>query len=206
MDDDHAVVSRAIGGDDEALRALLERYGPSVWGEVDREIGTRWRALVDADDVMQVTYMEAFLQIERLTARDGAGFAGWLRRIAQNNLRDAIKELQRKKRPDPTQRVTAPPGEDSYVALVEHLGQTSTTPSRQVAAQEASRIIERMLERLPADYAEVIRAYDLAGREIGAVAEKLGRSAGAVHMLRARAHDRLRELLGAETDFFSRVS
>ena len=37
----------------------------------------------------------------------------------------------------------------------------------------------------------------------GNVAATLERSVGAVHMLRARAHDRLRELLGSESRFSS---
>ena len=63
-----------------------------------------------------------------------------------------------------------------------------------------------MLERLPADYAAAIRMYDLEGREIGEGASELGRSTGAVHMLRARAHDQLGALLGAETDFFTHTA
>jgi DNA-directed RNA polymerase specialized sigma24 family protein len=35
------------------------------------------------------------------------------------------------------------------------------------------------------------------------VAKGLGRSKGAVHMLRARAYDRLKELLGSTSLFFS---
>lgn len=205
-EEDGVLLSRAVKGDAGALRSLLERYGPPVWSEVDRDIGPRLRSIIDADDVMQVTYMEAFLQIERLTARDVPAFIAWLRRIAQNNLRDAIKELERKKRPDPGRRVHAPAGEDSYIALVDLLGETTTTPSRHVAAGEACEIIRAMLLRMPDDYATVIREYDLEGRSAPEVAASMGRSAGAIHMLRARAHDRLRSLLGAETNFFSRTA
>jgi hypothetical protein len=47
--------------------------------------------------------------------------------------------------------------------------------------------------------------YDLEDRAIDDVTKALGRTRGAVHMLRARAHERLRELLGAESIFFSRA-
>jgi RNA polymerase sigma-70 factor (ECF subfamily) len=198
------LLQKAADGDTDALRALLERFGPQVWNEISHQIGPTWRASVDPDDVMQVTYLEVFLQISRLETREPAAFAAWLRRMAENNLRDAIKELDRKKRPSPARRVHAPVGEDSYVALVEMLGATSGTPSRQAAGAEICGIMEDMLERLPPDYRSVIRLYDLEGLEIADVAKKLGRSAGAIHMLRARAHDRLRDLLGSETNFFSR--
>src|SRR5262245_35309763 len=98
-------LEHAVNGDAAALRTLLERYGAQVAGEIRPQIGRAWQSALDADDVMQVTYIEAFLQIGSLTARDPAGFLGWLRRIAQHNLRDAIKELDRKKRPPPAKRV-----------------------------------------------------------------------------------------------------
>lgn len=204
-DDDAILLGRAANHDVAAFRTLLERFGPQIWNEINADIAAKWRSLVDADDVMQVTYVEAFLQMDRLTARDAGGFVSWIRRIAKNNLHDAIKALERKKRPESGNRVQSPTSEESYVALVDVLGQTSTTPSRHVAAAEACRAVNEMLERLPPDYAQVIRLYDLESRNVADVAAAMGRSTGAVHMLKARAHDQLRSLLGAETDFFSKI-
>lgn len=202
-DEDVAQIAKAVAGDGDALRVLLLKAGPQLHREIANQIGRQWQALVDADDVMQVTYVEAFLQIDNLTARDLPGFAAWLRRIAENNLRDAIKELERKKRPNPNKRIVTGPSDDSYVALIELLGAESATPSRHAATAEASGLIYAALEKLPPDYARVVRLYDLEGRDMNDVAGELGRSQGAAHMLRARAHDRLKALLGAPRDFFS---
>lgn len=201
---DGELLTAARGGDVEAVKVLLERHGPAVWADVQRDIGVRWQAALDADDVMQVTYVEAFLEIGRLTATEPAGFVAWLRQIARNNLRDAIKELERKKRPPPAMQLGTGTESDSYVALVEMLGATSQTPSRHVAAAEAGRMIHALLDRLPPDYGQVVRMYDLEGRDVTEVAGALQRSPGAIHMLRARAHDRLRALLGSESQFFSK--
>jgi RNA polymerase sigma factor (sigma-70 family) len=80
---------------------------------------------------------------------------------------------------------------------------TTTTPSRQAARREAVEILERTLAKLPTDYAKVVRLYDLECRPIAEVARELGRSEGAVYMLRARAHEWLRETMGTESQFFS---
>ena len=205
-DEETTLVERAADGDVEALKTLLARHGPAVWTTVNAEIGTQWRSLLDADDVMQVTYLEAFLQIGRMTGRDGDAFASWLRRVAINNLRDAVKELGRKKRPNPAHRVHATAGEDSYVTLVDRLAAPGATPSRQVARDEAVAVIDATLQRLPPDYATVLRLYDLDGHEIAQVAAAMGRSTGAIHMLRARAHDHLRLQLTSETDFFTNTA
>jgi RNA polymerase sigma factor (sigma-70 family) len=63
--------------------------------------------------------------------------------------------------------------------------------------------MEGALRQLPPDYEKVIRLYDLAGKSPAEVAQEMGRSQGAVFMLRARAHDRLREVLGSSSQFFS---
>jgi RNA polymerase sigma factor (sigma-70 family) len=125
-----------------------------------------------------------------------------LQRIAENNLRDAIRGLQRQKRPQPSQRVAVPAGADSAVDLLAQLGVTTTSPSRHAVRDERVTRLQAALEALPEDYARVVRLYDLQGWSIGEVCRDLQRSAGAVHMLRARAHDRLRQLLGPESGWF----
>jgi DNA-directed RNA polymerase specialized sigma24 family protein len=43
--------------------------------------------------------------------------------------------------------------------------------------------------------------YDLEGRPVQEVAQALGRSPGAVYMLRARAHRRLSEIMGTASRY-----
>lgn len=160
--------------------------------------------MLEVADVMQVTYLEAFLQIGGFDADRGGSFESWLCRMAENNLRDAVRGLQRQKRPQPRDRVL-PSGGDSVAGLFNLLGVTTTTPSRHAAREEMDQHLSRALDALPDDYARAIRLYDLEGRSMDEVAAQMGRSPGAVHMLRARAHDRLRERLGAVFGSVSRL-
>src|SRR5262245_33215396 len=95
---DSGLLEQAVEGDAAALRLLLDRHGPRARQRIQGKIGRRWRAVLSEDDVMQVAYLEAFLHIEQLTARDTTSFIAWLSRIAQNTLRGAIRDLERKKR------------------------------------------------------------------------------------------------------------
>jgi RNA polymerase sigma-70 factor (ECF subfamily) len=201
--DDRALLECAARGDESALRTLLKRFGPDARRRIQGKIGSKYQALIDEDDVMQVTYLEAFLHAETLRARDATAFIAWLARIAENALRDAIRGLKRQKRPDRAKRVQAAAGADSGVVLLEQLGWTTTTPSRQVAREDARRCLEAAMSRLPDDYAAVVRLVDLEGHATGDAASRLQRSVGAVCMLRARAHDRLRRELGRASQFFS---
>lgn len=197
------LLAAARHGDRASLVALLEAVGPTVRARIEPKIGRAMRASVDADDVMQVTYLEAVLRLGTFTSGGIQGFVAWLTRLAENNLVDAARAMDAAKRPDPRKQIRAGPGQDSRAVLVEALGMTYTTPSVVARRQEANTYLEDALERLPPAYARVIRLYDLEGRSPAEVAEDLGKSQGAVFMLRARAHERLREVLGSASRFFS---
>jgi len=201
---DSNLLSRAIAGDEDALTALLRQHGPPLRARISAQIGKRWSSVLDADDVMQVTYLEAFLHIRHFEPTGTDGFAAWLAQLAKHNLLDAIKELGRAKRPQPEKRVEAPLGQNSAVALIDMLGYTSTTPSQDAMHREVQETLTDVLARLPEDYAAVVRLYDLEGQSAARVAASMGRSEGAVYMLRARAHDQLKRLMGSESQFFSK--
>jgi RNA polymerase sigma-70 factor (ECF subfamily) len=195
----HAV----LAGDEDALSELLRRHGQELRQRLTGQIGRQYRSAVDEDDVLQVTYMEAFLRIYQFTNAGSGSFLAWLTRIAENNLRDAIRELDAGSRPPRARQLHAAPMSESYDDLLSSLVGSDSTPFKRAARGESKEIIEAALEELPLDYAKVIRLYDLELLEIEKVAAALNRSKGATHMLRARAHDRLRELLGEEGRFFS---
>jgi len=199
-------MAQAMRGDKDALTALLLQYGPQVRSRLAGKMPARWQSMLDEDDVLQVTYLEAFLRIGQFSPAEddpGGSFLAWLTRIAENNLRDAVKWLDRKKRPPPT---PGGDGLDAEQSLIETLTGGLPTPSRQVGHAELRALLAAALGELPPDYAEVIRLYDLAGCPIDEVAARLKRSTGAVFMLRARAHDRLQELLGSSSQYFSGAS
>lgn len=199
------LIERAKKGDQDALTELLRVFGTPVRERLKGKISQQWRSSLEEDDVMQVTYLEAFQLIDQFTPRGSGSFMAWLAQVAENNLRDAIRGLQAAKRPNPKKRVqvTGTSSRDSFVALVDLLGTDHATPSRVAAMDEAVQFIEAALSRLPPDYERVVRLYDLEGLSAAEVAAQLGRSPGAIYMLRARAHDRLKNQLGSESKFFS---
>ncbi|MHC5110796.1 MAG: sigma factor, partial [Planctomycetota bacterium] len=148
-------VRRAVAGDGDALTELLMELAPNL--ERALQIGRSWQSTLETADVMQVTYLEAFLQIGSCKADSLTSFESWLRRIAQNNLRDAIRGLERKKRPSPRNRVRAAEDSESAVGFLETIGVTTTTPSRHMARGELLRYLSSALESLPADYETAIR-------------------------------------------------
>ncbi|MEM7754403.1 MAG: sigma-70 family RNA polymerase sigma factor [Planctomycetota bacterium] len=199
-------LEQALAGDRNALIDLLESLGPRVRGRIAARIGPHHRSSIDEDDVMQVTYLEAVTRLASFRGGGSSGFLAWLSRLAENNLVDAIRMIEAEKRPNPKKRVRASrvsPETDSMVALIEMVGVTSSAPSEGAAHDEVKRALDAVFARMPPDYAQVIMMYDLQGQPAAAVAAEMGRSEGAIYMLRARAHDRLRDELPSESKFFS---
>lgn len=200
---DEQWLAKAVEGDAEALTVLLERHGPTVRQGLSGGIARKWRSVLSVDDVMQQTYTDAFLTIRRFEARESGTFEGWLATLARRNLLDAARLLGAEKRGGDRHRVTPLSHDDSMVALYELVGGSVTTPSRHAARGEAKSALERAIEQLPANYQKVVIMYDLEGRPIDDVATALERSTGAVYMMRARAHDRLGDILGAPQQYLS---
>ena len=198
------LLEKAMGGDQTALAELLTVIAPQIRARLTGKISDRWRSVLEEDDVLQVTFMECILQISRFRTGGIDAFLAWVTRIAENNLIDAVRGLEAAKRPDPGKRVQGPQS-DSMASLVGVLGATYTTPSRVAAKEEADAFLQGAIAGLPRDYARVIKMYDLEGRSIEALAQELGRTPGAIYMLRARAHDRLKEAMGASAKYFSQA-
>jgi RNA polymerase sigma-70 factor, ECF subfamily len=189
------LLASATSGDRDAMTQLLRHCAGPLRARVAANIDARWQAMLDVDDVLQVTYIEAFDGIQRLAVERVAAFQNWLYRLAENNIRDAIRHLDAAKRPSPGKRLTPTNENEACLDLVEALGVHSVTPSRVAAAKEARQLLQAALEDLPPDHQEVVRRFDLAQEDPKDIASSLGRSIGAVYMLRARAHDRLRRIL-----------
>lgn len=198
LTDEHVVL--ASRGDAEALGALLERYAGRI--KLRLTIDSVWQSFLDVEDVMQVTYLESFLRMRELRARNLEQFEAWLARVAENNLRDALRELRRAKRPDPHRRVTRGPDDESHSRLLETIAATSHTASKSAAGRESRALVLAAVRQLPESYRKVVEFFDLEEQSPAEVAQALGRSTGAVFMLRARAHDRLRDLLGSSSRYY----
>lgn len=196
-----SLLQRAQKGDSTALAALLEDLTPELRRRVASKMDGPWRSIIDEDDILQVTFIEACTRLEKFSTGGVHGFLAWLTRLADNNRIDAIRALEGAKRPAPSKQIRDT--EDSAVALIELVGGTSHTPSRSVARGEAGRLLDIALSTLPTEYERVIRLYDLKGKSAAEVGAEMGRSEGAIYMLRARAHERLREAMGSGSRYFS---
>jgi len=151
---------------------------------------------------MQQSYMDVFLHFERYEQHSDAAAAEWIAQIAENNLRDAIRMLETDMRGGGHKRMQVSV-DDSYVALFDAVMASDSTPSRRAARNEMRSLLERAVSELPETYRLVVRMFDIEGRSMEETSRAVGRSAAACYMIRARAHRRLGELMGAPSNYFS---
>jgi len=151
---------------------------------------------------MQQTYADAFTDIGNFDPEEDGSFSGWLCRLAQCNLRDAIRMLQAAKRGGRVNRVEINLAESTRL-LVSMLTASGISPGSYAAGKEAEALLAHAMAQLPPTSQIAVRMFDLEGQDVEVIAQQLDRSPGAVYMLRARAHDKLRKLLGATSNFFT---
>ncbi len=196
-------LARAVRGDRQALVSLFTRNGPLVRRRLAGCIPMQWQSVLSEDDVMQETYIDAFLDVYQFQARGEGSFSAWLMAIAKRNLLDAVRMLEADKRARTGHQVRTGANADGLNNLHEQLAWTRTTPSRTAARSESRVLLKRAIEQLPQTYRTVVLLYDLEGKPVKEVAAALGRSPGAVFMLRSRAHRLLSTNLGTASLYLS---
>ncbi len=190
-------IQAAVAGDEGALLDLLQVAEVDLRGRIPTMISGQYRPYIEVDDVLQVTYHEAFLYIHRFEGTTTKQFLAWLSSIARNNIRDAIKALQAEKRPPIDKR-------DPYCVLMEDSGATVTSAGTQASRAEFRAMVDHALEQLPEDYEQALRLLFLEGLSAKEAQEHMnGPSTGAIYMMRQRALVALRQYLPSATRFFT---
>lgn len=199
------LVARASGGDTDALQTLLIYYHAPLRVAVAARIDERFQRYFEPEDVLQEAYALAFRAAPVARFDGPAAFYRWLEAIALNQLKDHQKALRRQKRnPAHLQRQATHRG-TSVVDLAERLTAPDSTPSRKVARQEAIAALLTSLGRLTDDQRSVIQLRFLEGQPVSDVAQRLGKTEPAVHMLCHRGLKALRELMVAITGYLSNL-
>jgi len=96
--DEHqqSLLQAAKNGDDDALGELIENFRPLLRADAQRTLRDI-QGRVDASDVVQMTWWSAFRAFPRFTG-DVDAFVGWLRKIHERNLQDAVRDQNAEKR------------------------------------------------------------------------------------------------------------
>jgi RNA polymerase sigma-70 factor (ECF subfamily) len=162
------LVARAQAGDEAALEALFRAFETPVYNLARRML----RTPEDAEDVLQETFLEVVKSIRHYR---GEGYLwGWIRRIA------ATKALMRIRR-------------DQLRAAEPLLDEPAGRPAMHVGANID---LERAFEQLTDTSRAVVWLHDVEGYTHEEIGELMGKTVSFSKSQLARAHARLRRMLG----------
>jgi RNA polymerase sigma-70 factor (ECF subfamily) len=178
-DRDDMLLAAAARTDPDAFAALYRRYLDPIHRYCALRLGSRQLA----EDATSQVFLEALTDLPRYR---GGVFAGWLFRIAQHTVAD----MQRQRR-----RAGSPLPIDAAGELMDD----QRPPDDIAITRSEEEALRLALAMLPADQRATIEL-QLSGWTSEQIGRALGRSPGAVRILRFRAMQRLRAIL-TETGF-----
>ena len=171
-----ALAKKASRGDEEAAALLFDEYYPRVYRYAAARLGPG----PSAEDAASETFAKVVRELGRFKWR-GAGFEGWLFRIARN----VIVDMQRRTGRETLTGETIEPSETSREGL----------PETAVVDVESAAELRGLLERLPPEQREVLLLRFGAGLDTNETGRAMEKNANAVRQLQLRALRNVRAML-----------
>ncbi|MDQ4125596.1 MAG: sigma-70 family RNA polymerase sigma factor [Actinomycetota bacterium] len=171
-----ALVKKASRGDEQAAAVLFDEYYPRVYRYAAARLGPG----PSAEDAASETFAKVVRELGRFKWR-GAGFEGWLFRIARN----VIVDMQRRTGRETLTGEMIEPSETSHEGL----------PESAVVSVESAAELRALLDRLPPEQREVLLLRFGAGLDTNETGRALEKNANAVRQLQLRALRNVRAML-----------
>ena len=183
-----ALLNAAKSGNDDALGELIEEFRPLLRAEAMQSLA-EVQARVGASDVVQLSWLSAFRGFP-LFEGDIDAFIGWLRKIHDCNIKDAMRDQHADKR--------AIGKEVAASGVLPVVPGKITTASQRLVRREQQEQMDACLEQLPVAQREAIRLRFYEGLAVAEIVERMGRSETAVAGLLKRGLSTLRQLMKDE--------
>lgn len=169
-------VRKASRGDEDAAALLFDEYYPRVYRYAAARLGHG----PSAEDAASETFAKVIRELGRFKWR-GAGFEGWLFRIARN----VIVDMQRRGGKETLTGEAIEPPEASNEGL----------PETTLVDLESAVELRALLDRLPPEQREVLLLRFGAGLDTNETGRAMDRNANAIRQLQLRALRNVRSMI-----------
>ena len=171
------VVAKAVNGDRDALREVLETIRPIVFRYCRARIGSTERSGLSADDIAQEVCLAAITALPRYKDQ-GRPFLAFVYGIAAHKVADAHRAAGRNRA-------------DATDTLPERASLETGPEQMAIDADSAARM-KKLLAILPEKQREILVLRVVVGMSAEETAEAVGSTAGAVRVAQHRALARLK--------------
>lgn len=158
------------------------------------QIDKHFQGKFDESDIAQQTVIEAWRSQSNFRGSSERERLAWLRQILANVLGHEKRRYQGTQKRDLRREQSLEKSiSQSSMMLGAIIPAEQTSPSQIVQQRESEALVAEALERLPADYREVIIQRNLQGKSHEEIAKSLGRTTAAARMLWIRALRQLKQ-------------
>jgi RNA polymerase sigma-70 factor (ECF subfamily) len=190
------LLRRARAGDEDARSRLLEAYRDYLRLLARVQLGRDLQGKVDPSDLVQEAFLEAHRDFGQFHGQTEAELRAWLRRVLATGLADQVRRYRGTRQRDlRLERQLAAALDRSSQALERGLVASGTSPSGGAERREDARRLAEALERLPADYRDVLLLRHFHGLTFPEIARRLDRTLDMVKNVWLRGLGRLRRTL-----------
>lgn len=192
------MLQRALDGHSSELEELLAMYRGYLLALAVARMDPRLRPRCDASDIVQETMLEAFRDFRQFRGQQESEFLGWIRQILAHNLAGAVKQHLLVEKRDIRKEIATEAqlaANESRLEMRENwFVDSAASPSSIVQRQEQLQSVLDRIAKLPNHYRDVLLLRHIEELSFDEVAQRLGKSSGAVRMIWLRALESLREV------------
>src|SRR6266700_2286015 len=193
-----ALLQRAAGGDQQALRDLLALHQERLKRMVHLRLSRRLQGRVDDSDVLQEAFLDVAGRLHEYAADPKLPFYLWLRHMTGLKLAEIHRRHLGTQLRDADREVTLHRGglpEVDSISLAAHLLGQLTTPSQAAIKAETRLIVQDALNNMDPTDREVLALKHFEQLSTSEIADVLGLSKAGAGSRYLRAIKRLREIL-----------
>lgn len=199
MSDGDSQLARALqlarDGDNRAIGEILEAHRGYLLLLARIQIGRRLQSKADPLDVVQEAFLDAHRQMPQFRGQTLDEFGSWLRKILAGHLAQLVRRYLGSGARDVRLELSIEQELDSSSNPNAGLASEVSSPSESLRRHEELSLLAQLVERLPADYRDVLILRQIEELPFAEIAQRMDRSLDSIQKLWVRGLQKLRELM-----------
>ena len=176
---------------------------PQLMAFIDRRLGAALRRKIEPEDLFQEVSAESLRSLGEVDLKERDPF-NWLCQVAERRIIDAHRRFFGSQKRDAGREVSLNAGgggstSTSRPGLINLLVASMTSASAAFSRDQKQMRLLAALEKLPEEHREALRLRYLENMPSKEIAERLGKTDGAVRVMLTRSLAKLQQILGTET-------
>ena len=192
------LTARLQHGDFAAMPDFLQTVEHSLLAFIHKRLSPRLATKIEPQDILQEVSISALDAVEKIDFEDKKPFR-WLCQLAERRLIDAHRKhfgAEKRSAHKEVRRMSSPTG--TQMSFRDVLVASMTSPSEAFSRQsKEARLLEAMRD-LPEETRSVLHLRYIEGLNTKEIAERVGKSDGAVRVLLSRSVSKLQQTLGEQ--------